>query len=230
VTWSSLRSWPDLSVAFSGSGRSVRRAARAYSEQPLMPSARALVTVTFLLLACASCSQQDNDSAASPPRPATSAPSSPAPSIPSDLAKYAPNERAAYANATRAYSAFTRWNSQFLANGQTIKAASDFYHRYSIDWVEAWANLAELANNHVTVKGRTRIVWVHPVRINLAASGLAVVVLSRCLDESRLKVRQAGTPLAQPQLEHPHVYQVRLVKRVNEVQWRSGTAKRGATC
>jgi hypothetical protein len=196
-----------------------------------MPRVRGLLVVTFLVLACASCSGSGHGRSGGPPTSASvSTPSSPTPNVPADLATYSVDERAAYRDAVQAYAAFTKRNSQFLAKGQTTRAASDFYHHYATHWVEAWANLAELANNDVTVSGPTRVVWVHPKRIDLDPSGSAVVVVRRCLDESRLKVTQGGDLVDQPQLKEPHVYQVRLAKKAGEAHWRSGSVKQGAKC
>jgi hypothetical protein len=217
-------------VASPSFGRSVRTAARAYSREPGMPSVRALVAVAFVFT-CASCAQQSDGPSASPAsKTSAPPPTSPTPSVPPELTRYTDAERAAYAAAVQAYSEFTQQNSQLLSQGRTTEPASTFYQRYSIDWVEAWANLAKLANNHVTVSGPTRINWVRPKSITLEPSGSAVVVLRRCLDESGLKVMQAGKPLAQPQLAHPHVYQVRLAKNSVEGWWRSGSARQGARC
>ena len=117
-----------------------------------MPRVRGLLVVTFLVASCASCSgSADSPAAETPTGTTTIAPSSPTPTVPSGLATYSADERSAYQAAISAYAAFTRQNSQFLAQGQTTRAASDFYHRYSINWVEAWANLGQLSNNDVTV-------------------------------------------------------------------------------
>src|SRR6476660_7543168 len=116
-----------------------------------MPRVRGLLAVTLLCLACASCSADSGGSAAEhPSTTATPSPSSPTPTVSPELAAYTADERAAYQAAVRAYSVFTKRNSEFLAKGQTTRLASDYYHRYSIDWVKAWANLARLANNDVT--------------------------------------------------------------------------------
>jgi hypothetical protein len=196
-----------------------------------MPGVRAFLTVTIVVVACASCQgDTETPTAQAPTESTTSQPSSPTPTVPPYLAKYTPHERDAYQAAVHAYSAFAERNSEFLAKGRTTRAASDFYHRYAIDWVEAWANLVQLADNDVTVDGLTRIVWTRPKSIKLDPSGSAGLVLVRCLDESRLKVTQGGKPLDQPQLKDPHVYRVRLEKATAEARWRSGVAVQGSTC
>ena len=157
---------------------------------------RGTLAVTLLVLSCAACSGQSDPSATATNTTATRVTppttGSPSPTVPADLAKYTPAERLEYRAAVRAYSVFATQNSQFLVRGQLTKSASRFYHRYSINWVRAWANLAQLNDNGVTVTGRTRLLWIHPKSIQLTPTGSAVVVLRRCLDESQLRVVQRG--------------------------------------
>jgi hypothetical protein len=129
---------------------------RAYSEEPGKLRSR-LVLATLLVAACAACS----DEGASPaptedPSSTTSAPTAPTSSVPPDLAGYSEQERAAYETAVTEYDAFTRRNDHFYAGGQTTVAAKRFYQRYAVDWSTAWGNLAQIANNNVTVTGSTK--------------------------------------------------------------------------
>lgn len=212
-------------------GRSVTSAPCADSGELGMP--RTLFVASILMVACAACG--GNDDAADPtetPLPTTSAhstPTSPSPTIPTYLETYGADDRAAYADAVTAYSKFLKTNAGFIARGHTTKDASAFYHRFSIDWVSAWANLAQLANNHVTVTGTTTVKWVRPVSIAVGQKKTAVV-LRRCLDESAVVVTQNGKKLDQPNLKAPHVYRVRLEKRVGETWWRAGSAGQGKKC
>lgn len=195
-----------------------------------MPRLR-ISLATLVLLACAACSPSaDEPPTPAPPRSAAAASPTPSASVADEMASYSPEERAAYAGALPAYERFTAANDRFLAQGKTTKPASNFYQRYSIDWVDAWANLAQLANNDVTVKGRTRVLWVRPASIDVAPSGRATVRLLRCIDESQLSVRQAGQVVEQPQLQTPHVYQLRLIRKPSERHWRAGSAKQGKAC
>lgn len=189
------------------------------------------LAVTLLMVLCAACSgNADVAEPSSSPEPTTSAPpTSASPTVPPYLEAYSADERTAYAEAVAAYEAYVQRNNRFLAKGETTTEASDFYHRFSTDWVAAWANLAQLANNHVTVTGSTTVKRVRPAKIELA-SAKAVVVLLRCLDESKLVVAQNGQPLDQPNLKEPHVYRVRVEKRAGETWWRSGIAEQGKPC
>ena len=202
---------------------------RTYSEERGMLRSR--IVAALLLLPCAACSQ---DGASPAPRPTTSAtssaPTAPTSSVPPDLADYSEQERAAYTSAVTEYDAFIRRNDHFYAVGQTTVAAKRFYQRYAVDWSTAWGNLAQIANNNVTVTGSTNTVWTRPKSIELGGSKAQVVVLRRCLDESRRVVTQNGKKLDQPQFKEPHVYTVRLEKRSGEDWWRSGIAKQGETC
>ena len=187
--------------------------------------------LAITLLACAGCDgASDAPSAAVPSSPSSSSAVTPSPSVPSELVRFSAAEREAYEAARAAYRRFTARNDRLLARGQTTEPASEFYHRYSVKWVDAWANLAQLANNDVTITGRSREVWVRPVDVSVGANGEASVQLRRCLDESQLVVRQAGKVVAQPQLRKPHVYSVRVVRRAAEDHWRSGTASQGRKC
>ena len=199
-----------------------------------MPRVGVVLVATVLVLSCAGCSREPDGPIGGKPKPSTtsSATSSltASPTVPADLVKYTPEEQAAYEAALAAYGDFTKHNTRFLAKGQTTKTASRFYHRYSIDWVEAWANLAQLANNGVRVTGATTVVWFHPKRIAVGPDGSAEVVLRRCLDESDVVVTQDGKPRAQPNLKEPHVYRVSLERKSTETWWRSGSAKQGPRC
>lgn len=190
-----------------------------------------LVLATFLVVTCAACS----DGGASPPPAASpssnsSAPTAPMSSVPPDLAGYSEQERAAYETAVTRYDAFTRRNDAFYAAGKTTVAAKRFYQRYAVDWSTAWGNLAQIANNNVTVTGSTKTVWTKPKSIELDGPKGDVVVLRRCLDESGRVVKQNDKTVNQPQFKDPHVYTVRLEKRRGEDSWRSGIAEQGSTC
>jgi hypothetical protein len=150
--------------------------------------------------------------------------------VPPELAGYSGQERAAYERAVTEYDAFTLSNDEFYAVGETTVAAKRFYQKYAVDWSTAWGNLAEVANNNVTVTGTTKTVWTKPKSIELGGRKGDVVVLRRCLDESGRVVKQNGQKVNQPQFKDPHVYTVRLEKRRGEDRWRSGIAEQGSTC
>ncbi len=190
-----------------------------------------LVLATFLVVACAACSQNEAAPAPDPSTsPTSSAPSTPTPSPSPSPVGYTQKERAAYESAMSEYDAFVKRNDAIYAAGRTTGAAKKFYHHYAIDWSTAWANLGQVANNKVTVKGRTKTVWTKPRSIKLGTSKGDIIVLRRCLDESGRVVTQNGKKLDQPQLKQPHIYAVRLEKRPGEHWWRSGIAKQGPKC
>jgi hypothetical protein len=190
-----------------------------------------LVLATFLVVTCAACS--DGGASPSPtasPSSSSSAPTAPTSSVPPELAGYSEQERASYETAVAEYDAFTRRNDEFYAVGETTLAAKRYYQKYAVDWSTAWGNLAQVANNNVTVTGSTKTVWTRPKSIELGGSNGDVVVLRRCLDESGRVVKQNGQKVNQPQFKDPHVYTVRLEKRRGEDWWRSGIAEQGSTC
>lgn len=190
-----------------------------------------IVLATFLVAACAACSDEGAFPAPTEdPSSTTSAPTAPTSSVPPDFAGYSEQERAAYETAVTEYDAFTRRNDDFYAGGKTTVAAKRFYQRYAVDWSTAWGNLAQIANNNVTVTGSTKTVWTKPKSIELGKSKRDVVILRRCLDESGRIVTQNGKKLDQPQFRNPHIYTVRLEKRPGEDWWRSGVADQGSTC
>jgi hypothetical protein len=193
-----------------------------------------VVLATFLVASCAACGHNHETSPAPSPSPSpdptTSAPSAPTSSVPPELAGFNKRERSAYETAVKEYDAFTKRSDHFYAIGQTTVAAKAFFQRYALDWSTAWGNLAQVANNHVTVRGSTKTVWTKPRSIELGGPRGDVIVLRRCLDESGRVVAQNGKKLDQPQLRHPHVYKIRLEKRPSEHRWRSGVAEQGETC
>lgn len=190
-----------------------------------------LVLATFLVVTCAACSQNEASPAPSgSPDPTTSAPSTPTSSVPPELAGYSEDEQAAYVAAVTEYDAFTKRNDKFYAIGETTTEAKNFYQRHAVDWSTAWGNLAQVANNNVTVTGTTKTVWTKPRSIELEAAGGDVIVVRRCLDESGRVVTQNGKELKQPQFKDPHIYTIRLEKRPSEDRWRSGVAEQGQTC
>jgi hypothetical protein len=193
---------------------------------------RTLLVASFLVGACAACGGNDGGADPSdPPLPTTSAPStstSSSSTIPSYLEPFSPDERAAYEDAVAAYARYVAQDNRFLAAGETTVAASDFYHHDSIDWASSWANLAQLANNDVTVTGATAVKSTRPVTIKLGATD--VIVLRQCLDQSQVVVTQNGKRLDQPQFKTPHSFRVRLERQHGETWWRSGIAKQEATC
>lgn len=184
---------------------------------------------TLLVVSCAACSE---DKAAPEPRQSapTSKPTASETSTPPELVGYTEAERSAYSSAVSEYDRFTRRSDSFYAAGETTLRAKRFYQEYAADWSTAWGNLARVANSGVKVRGKTAAVWTKPRSITLGSADGDVVVLRRCLDESGRVVTQNGRELAQPQLEDPHVYTVRLEKRTGEDRWRSGVAQQGATC
>ena len=203
---------------------------RANSEEPGMLRSR-LVLVVLLVVTCAACSQNGATTGPSPSSdPTTSAPSAPTSSVAPELVGYSEDERAAYAAAVTEYDAFIKRNDAFYAAGATTVEAKDFYQRYAVDWSTAWGNLAQVANNKVTVTGTTKPVWTKPRSIELGAAKRDVIVIRRCLDESKRVVTQNGKKLEQPQFKDPHIYMIRLEKRPGEKWWRSGVAEQGPTC
>jgi hypothetical protein len=186
---------------------------------------------SFLVLTCAACSGEGVTTGPSiSPSPSTSAASTLTSTVPPELAGYSEEERLAYDQALDAYAAYLAETDNIYAKGETTAAAKRFYQRNAIDWSTAWGNLALVANNGVTIKGETRVVWVRPKTIRLATAAGDVVVIRRCVDESQRVVRQNGKRMAQPQFEEPHVYTVRLERRPAESWWRAGTAELGRTC
>lgn len=190
-----------------------------------------VVLAAFLVVSCAACSPGGGTSGPSTTTDATSsAPSTPTTSVPPELAGYSSDERAAYEAAVRDYDTFATRNDQFYAAGETTIEARNFYQRYAVDWSTAWGNLAQVANNNITVTGTTTTVWTKPRSIELGSRAGDVVVIRRCLDESGRVVRQNGRKVGQPQFKDPHVYTVRLEMRPSETWWRSGVAEQGQTC
>lgn len=218
-------------VRMSQTGRNVTSAPWAYSEEPWMLTVRIVLAAAVVAASCASCA--DRTGAATPTnsaKPSESIAASPTQVVPPYLSSYTAEERATYVAALRAHAAFVEQDRKFAAVGKTTQRAAAFYRRNSIDWVSDWASLAQLANNHVIVRGRTIVKWVRPVTVQVDGAGADVVVLRRCVDSSGLAVTQNGKPLAQPNLKEPHVFRVRLEKRAAETWWRVGTAKQGAPC
>lgn len=186
---------------------------------------------SFLVLTCAACTGGGATTGPSnSPSPSTSVASTPTVSVAPELAGYSEEKRVAYDEALAAYAVYLAETDKIYAKGETTVAAKRFYQRHAIDWSMAWGNLAVVANNGVTVKGETRVVWVRPKAIRLATDAGDVVVIRRCVDESQRVVRQNGKRMTQPQFEEPHVYTVRLEKRPAESWWRAGTAQLGRTC
>jgi hypothetical protein len=185
---------------------------------------------TFLVVACAACGSNSVD-----PAPViTTSPSMTAPtkasSVPPELAGFTAQQRTAFEQALAAYDSFVKRSDGFYSDAQTSVAAKNFYQRMSIDWATAWSNLAQAADNHITVSGPTRVLWTRPVRIRLGTMTGDSITIHRCVDESRWVVTQNGKKLAQPELKSPHVYAVQLEKRRGETWWRSGEPTQGATC
>ena len=194
---------------------------------------RRLTLTALLIAACAACDgsgSAEPASSSSPPSVSLPSPSAATSSVPPELAGYDEAERAAYREAVVAYDRFSRRNDGFYARGETTPKAKEYYQRWAVDWSTAWANLAQVANNGVTVRGTTKTVWTRPKSIDLGGPDGDVVVLRRCLDEAGRVVEQDGTTVKQPQLEEPHVYTIRLERRPNEDRWRSGVAEQGRTC
>lgn len=191
---------------------------------------RLLAVGMFTAVLCVACGGGADPGSPQSPSSAASVPSVESPAVSSDLAGYKARQRVAYEAAVAAYSAFVKRNDRFYAVGKTTVAAKNFYQRYAISWATAWGNLAQTANNDVTVSGPTTTVWTKPMSIGLGKSNGDKITIKRCLDESKRVVRQNGKVVAQPQLKTPHIYVVRLQKRSGESWWRSGEPKQGATC
>jgi hypothetical protein len=202
-----------------------------------MPRIRVMLVATLLVLACASCSRSDDPPAAGPRSPSTDAGrSSPSPSptkasaVPAYLRRFDADERQAYRQAKAADAAFERHNDRFITAHHLTNTANAYYHKYSVNWVDDWSNLAALVNNDVRVRGRASVLWTRPDEVNLAAKRGKVVTLSSCLDEHNIQVRQHGRRLKQPQLLTPHVYRVEMLMRTGETWWRTGDSKQVNTC
>lgn len=194
-----------------------------------------LTLATFLVLACASCSDDEPSPTPLPSESSSSSSSSSSPveptsTVPSELAEYTEEERSAYGEAVPAYDAFIERNDAFYAAGETTVAAKRFYQRNAIDWSTAWGNLGQVVNSGIKVTGTTETKWTEPESIELGEPAVEVVVIHRCLDESGRVVTQNGEPIEQPQFSDPHVYTIRLEKRAGEDHWRSGVAEQGPTC
>ena len=137
---------------------------------------------TLLAVLCAGCGGSHGDSTLPPPPTTASTSPTQTPShdaVPAYLKGYHAKQRKAYDAALTAQAAFDRRNARILAAGQTTKAASAFYHRYSIDWVGDWQSLGQLANNHVTVTGRTKVRWARLIAIRLPGSGRRAIDCTR---------------------------------------------------
>ncbi|MEO5652467.1 MAG: hypothetical protein ABIN79_09040 [Marmoricola sp.] len=199
-----------------------------------MPRLGVLIVGTVLVLTCASCSQDADGPNLGKPTTTTASPSTspslPSPTVPADLVKYAPEERAAYAGAVAALRTFSAVSDRFVAQGRLTKDQAAFYRRNSIDWVQDWANLAQLVNERITFKGEPKELWLRPASIDLAAKGGQRVVLRRCLDQRRLRVFADGKAVPQPQLKVPHVYRVTMIKKGAEAKWRTGIPRQGPKC
>jgi len=189
------------------------------------------VLASFLVLACAACTGGGATSEPpASPSPSTSVASTPSSTVPPELAGYSEDERLAYDEALAAYADYLAESDKIYARGETTVATKRFYQRYAIDWSTAWGNLAVVANNGVTITGEARALWTRPVSIGLTPNAGDVVVIRRCVDESRRVVRQNGKRMAQPQFKEPHIYTVRLEERPHEDWWRAGTARLGRPC
>ena len=224
--------WPRIQTGrFRRFGRTVGCSAPCANSEELGVLRSRLVLATFLVVTCAACSQNEASPAPSgSPDPTTSAPSAPTSTIPPELAGYSEDEQAAYEAAVTEYDAFTERNDMFYAAGETTIEAKTFYQRHAVDWSTAWGNLAQVANNNVTVTGTTKTLWTKPRSIELETAGGDVIVVRRCLDESGRVVTQDGKELEQPQFKDPHIYTIRLERRPSEDRWRSGVAEQGHTC
>ena len=67
--------------------------------------------------------------------------------------------------------------------------------------------------------------------IQLGTAEGDVIVFLRCLDESdRVVTLNDEYQEQSPQIEEPHVYTVRLVRRPSEDWWRSDVTEQGPTC
>lgn len=201
----------------------------ADSEEPGMLRPR-VVLATFLVVICAACGADGGSADPPPSTPPDSTPSASRASEPPELAGYSAEERAAYDEAVAAYDVFIKRSDGYYAAGKTTVEAKRFFQRFAVDWSTAWGNLAQVANNGVTVGGTTRTVWTKPRSIEVGTDEGDVIVVRRCLDESGRIVEQNGKQVDQPQFEKPHVYTIRLEKRPKEDRWRSGIAELGRTC
>ncbi len=149
---------PTIQASQSGrSGRSVAASTsrRANSEAGMLRSR--LVLATFLVVTCAACSHNEASPAPSPsPDPTTSAPSATTSSIPTELAGYNEKQLAAYETARGRVRRVHQAQRQVLRGRTDDRRGEEVYQRNALDWSTAWGNLAQVANNNVTVPGSQR--------------------------------------------------------------------------
>ena len=160
-----------------------------------------LVLATFLVVACAACSQESPRR----PRPPTHRRRLVDVALGADVLCAARTRRLQRAGAGGVRGCrdrvrrVHRRNDEFYAAGETTVAAKHFYQRYAVDWSTAWGNLAQIANSNVTVTGSTKTVWTKPKSIELDGSEGDTVVLRqlpRRVGPRRDAGRQGGRPAA----------------------------------
>ena len=196
-----------------------------------MPRLR-ISLATLLLLACGACGEGAGEApmSRSSEAPSSSAPSAPSSSIPPELAGYGLPEREAFEAAVVALHRFSRTSDRFISQGRLTRSQAAYFRRNSINWVDAWAGLAQLVNGRITMLGDTHEKWARPSQVDLSAAGGEVVVIRRCLDQTDVRVFADGKRVPQPQLKIPRVYRVKMLKKQSEQRWRTGLPKQGSRC
>lgn len=187
--------------------------------------------LAIVLSACAACGgASDSPPAALPSSSSSSSTITPSPSVPAELAGYDPSEREAFGAAVDALHRFSRTSDRFIRQGRLTPDQAKFYRRNSVRWTDDWAALAQLVNGRITMRGAARELWARPLTIDLTADTGEVVVVRRCLDQTKVRVFADGKEVPQPQLKTPRIYRVQMLKKQAEYHWRTGLPKQGAPC
>ena len=187
--------------------------------------------LAIVLLACAGCGgTSDSPPAALPSSSSSSSAVTPSPSVPAALAGYDASEREAFGAAVDALHRFSRTSDRFIRQGQLTPDQARFYRRNSIRWTDDWAALAQLVNGRITMRGAARELWARPISIDLSADAGEVVVVHRCLDQTKVSVFADGERVPQPQLRTPRTYRIQMLKKTEEDHWRTGLPKQGEPC
>ena len=196
-----------------------------------MPRLR-ISLATLMLLACAACGGSSDQAPTSRPSESSlsSASPAPSPSVSEELAGYSLPEREAFEAAVVALHRFSRTSDRFISQGRLTRSQAAYFRRNSINWVDAWAGLAQLVNGRITMRGDTHEKWARPSQVDLSAAKGEVVVIRRCLDQTDVRVFADGKRVPQPQLKTPRVYRVKMLKKQSEQRWRTGLPKQGSRC
>ena len=187
--------------------------------------------LAIVLLACAACGgTSDSPPTALHSRSSASGAVTPSPSVPAELAGYDASEREAFGAAVDALHRFSRTSDRFIRQGRLTPDQAKFYRKNSVRWTDDWAALAQLVNGRITMRGAARELWTRPLSIDLNAGADEVVVVRRCLDQTKVRVFAEGKEVPQLQLKTPRIYRVQMLKKQAEDHWRTGLPKQGAPC